>query len=109
VKWLYYAEKMNKVMMPQSKKSCPVTDVAQLLSDRWTIVLVHNLLKGGVFRFCELERALTGISTRTLTLKLKHLEDHGIISKSDEGYTITSLGKQLQPVMQAMEQFGKKL
>lgn len=96
-------------MVPQSKKSCPVTDVAQLLSDPWTMLIVHNVLRDGTFRFCELERALAGISTRTLTLKLKHLEDHGIISKSDEGYTITSLGKQLRPVIQAMEQFGKKL
>ena len=100
---------MSKAPITQSKKVCPVTDVAQLLSDSWTMLIVHNILKGNTFRFCELERALTGISTRTLTLKLKHLEEHGIISKSDEGYTITSLGKQLKPVIQAMEQFGKKL
>lgn len=91
------------------KKSCPVTDVAQLLSDSWTMLLVHNLIKGTTLRFCELERALNGISTRTLTLKLKHLEDHGIILKSDEGYQITRLGNQLKPVLHAMEQFGKKL
>lgn len=95
-----------KTLLPSS---CPVTDVAQLLSDPWTILIVHNVLRGTTLRFCELERVLTGISTRTLTLKLKHLEDHGIVSKSDEGYTITSLGKQLKPVIQAMEQFGKKM
>lgn len=90
------------------KTMCPVTDVARLLSDPWTMLIVHHLVSGNTVRFCELERLLEGISTRTLTLKLKHLEDHGIISKSDEGYTITLLGKQLQPVIHAMEQFGKK-
>lgn len=94
---------------PHAKQNtCPVTSVAALLSDPWTILLVHTMVKGGMFRFCELERLLAGISTRTLTLKLKHLEDHAIITKSDEGYTITRLGKQLQPIIHAMEQFGKK-
>ncbi len=60
-------------------------------------------------RFCELERALAGISTRTLTLKLKKLEEQGIVLKTDEGYQVTVKGKKLYPIIEAMEKFGKKM
>lgn len=92
-----------------SKKTCPVTVVAELLSDTWTMLVVHNLIKGQQMRFCELERALAGISTRTLTLKLKKLEDKQLINKTNDGYRITKTGLKLQPVIRAMEQFGKSL
>ncbi len=92
-----------------NEKTCPVTVVAELLSDTWTMLVVHNLIKGELMRFCELERALAGISTRTLTLKLKKLEDKQLINKTDDGYRITKTGLKLRPVIQAMEQFGKSL
>jgi DNA-binding HxlR family transcriptional regulator len=60
-------------------------------------------------RFCELERALEGISTRTLTVKLKKLEDEKIVLKTDDGYLLTKTGLKLRPVLKAMEQFGKSL
>lgn len=90
-------------------KECPVSAVAEILSDTWTMLIVHNLLKAKTLRFCELERGLEGISTRTLTLKLKALEDDGLVLKSDEGYSMTSLGLKLKPVIKAMEQFGNQL
>lgn len=92
-----------------TKKDCPVTTVAGLLSDTWTMLIIHTLLSGAQMRFCELERALPGISTRTLTLKLKTLEGRSIVAKSDDGYRLTALGKTLRPVVRAMEQFGKQL
>ena len=86
--------------------ACPVASVAALLSDAWTMRIIHTLL-AGPSRFCELERSLAGISTRTLTLKLKRLEDEGIVAKSDAGYAVTKRGKQLKKVIKAMETFGK--
>lgn len=90
-------------------KACPVTIVADLLSDTWTMLIIHTLLGSKYTRFCEFERALYGISTRTLTLKLKKLEDEGIIIKNDDGYSITKLGSKLSPIIKAMENFGKQL
>jgi len=60
--------------MKQATQPCPMTKTAQLLSDTWTMLIMHDLLSGSK-RFCELERSLEGISTRTLTLKLKKLEE----------------------------------
>ena len=59
-------------------------------------------------RFSELEHSLDGISTRTLTLKLKRLEEEGIATKSDLHYALTARGKQLKKVITAMESWGKK-
>ena len=58
----------------QSSITCPITKTAALLSDTWTMLVVHSLLEQGK-GFCDLERDLDGISTRTLTLKLKKLEE----------------------------------
>lgn len=90
-------------------QDCPVSTVAALLSDVWTMRIIHILLGEKVMRFCELERALPGISTRTLTLKLKTLEQRSLLIKTDEGYKLSPFGKTLRPVIAAMERFGKNL
>jgi DNA-binding HxlR family transcriptional regulator len=72
------------------------------------MLIAHSLLerpKG----FCDLERDLDGISTRTLTLKLKNLESERIIKKSKEGcYELTEKGKGLRMVESAMKRYGEK-
>lgn len=96
-----------KKAAPSKTHTCPVATVATLLSDVWTMRIIHNLL-GGTMRFCELERSLEGISTRTLTLKLKHLETEGVAEKTDAGYRLTKRGAGLRKVISAMERFGKE-
>lgn len=88
---------------------CPVAAVAGLLSDVWTMRIIHSVLGMKQVRFCELERGLPGISTRTLTLKLKTLEEKGIFEKTDGGYVATVLGKKLKPVIAAMKKFGEAI
>ncbi len=95
-------------MKKTDEKKCPITAIAELLSDTWTIRIIHSFLKQEKNRFCELEQQLDGISTRTLTLKLKYLEDKNIIQKIDQGYIITSRGKKLQPIIEEMEKFTQK-
>ena len=87
-------------------ESCPVAKTATLLSDMWTMLIIRDLLKGKM-RFGEIEDSLDGISSRTLTLKLKRLEDEGIIVKSDMHYVLTAQGKKLKKVIDAMESWGK--
>lgn len=88
--------------------TCPITKTATLLSDTWTMLIAHALLEEPK-RFCELERDLEGISTRTLTLKLQKLEAEKIIKKSKEGaYELTEKGKGLRMVESAMKRYGEK-
>ncbi len=87
---------------------CPVHKTAELLSDTWTMLVVRDLL-GGPKRFCELERSLEGISTRTLALKLKKLEAERLVRKSKDGsYAATARGKGLRTVESAMRRYGEK-
>ena len=88
--------------------TCPITKTAALLSDTWTMLVVHSLLEGEK-GFCEIERDLEGISTRTLTLKLKKLEDEKLVRKSKDGcYELTEKGKGLKMVESAMRRYGEK-
>lgn len=92
------------------KETCPVTEVALLLSDTWTMLIMHKLLSTRkLMRFCELEQSLKGISTRTLTAKLKILIEKKIILKEEHGYSLTKMGMQFKPVITAMQKIGKVL
>lgn len=86
--------------------NCPTTKAAILLSDVWTMLIIRDLLRSKM-RFCELENSLDGISTRTLSLKLKRLEEENILTKSDLYYLLTKKGKGLKKVLSAMEAWGK--
>lgn len=92
----------------KTSKTCPIQKTAILLSDKWTMLIVRDLLSGPK-RFCELEQSLKGISTRTLTLKLKKLDAEKIVKKTkDDGYATTDKGRGLQPIEKAMMLYGKR-
>ena len=88
--------------------NCPIAKTALLLSDTWTMLIIRDLLSNKM-RFSELENSLDGISSRTLALKLKRLEEEKIIGKIDFYYFLTKNGKKLKKVMNAMESWGKIL
>lgn len=95
-------------MKNPSKQSCPLTKVAELLSDTWTILIMRALTEGPK-RFCELEQWLGDISTRTLTLKLSKLRKQGMIKKQKDGYyVVTAKGSGLKIIERAMINYGKK-
>ena len=88
-------------------RTCPVAKIASLLSDPWTTLIIRDLI-GSPLRFCELERSLAGVSSRTLSLKLKRLTDEGVILKRDLRYSMTLKGKKLSRVITAMAECGKE-
>ena len=93
---------------PKSTTACPITKVAKLLSDTWTMLIMHYLLKEPR-HFCELERSLPGISTRTLTLKLRKLVALNMLKKTKDGlYTATRKGEGLKLVEKAMKSYQER-
>jgi DNA-binding HxlR family transcriptional regulator len=60
--------------------SCPVCATADIICGKWTILVIRDLAEGRS-RFCELERSLAGISPRTLSLRLRALEEQGIVER----------------------------
>lgn len=86
---------------------CPVGRTADLIGDTPSLLIVRDLLEGPK-RFCDMEKSL-GISTRTLTLKLKHLEDEGFVAHAHSTpYALTPKGKALKPVIDSLRRFGEK-
>jgi DNA-binding HxlR family transcriptional regulator len=95
------------------RTSCPVTATADILSGKWTILLIRDLADG-CCRFCELERSLDGISPRTLSLRLRALEEHGIVERKTFAevpprveYTLTEKGRALVPIIEDMRSYGR--
>ncbi len=94
-------------------KKCPVARVADILGDSCSLLILRDLLeKPG--RFCDLQDSLTGISTRTLTNKLKRLENEKLVQRKEYRnpshikYTLTKKGTALRKVIDAMRAYGKK-
>lgn len=94
--------------------NCPIALVADLLGDMWTILIVRDLVSGPK-RFNALLTSLSGISTRTLSNKLKKLETSVIIDKKTYHekpphveYTLTEKGRELNAVLKAMKRYGEK-
>jgi DNA-binding HxlR family transcriptional regulator len=92
---------------------CPVTATADILAGKWTILLVRDLADGRS-RFCELERSLEGISPRTLSLRLRALEEHGVIERRTfpevpprVEYSLTEKGRALVPIIEDMRTYGR--
>lgn len=90
-------------------ETCPVAKAAAVVGDAYTLLIVRDLLSGPQ-RFCELEMSIEGISTRTLSAKLKKLETDGIIrhAAARSAYSLTPKGRALAGVTEALRKFGKR-
>lgn len=94
--------------------SCGVCATADILCSKWTAIVIRDLAAGDS-RFCELERSLHGISPRTLSLRLKELEDNGIVERIAHNevpprveYALTEKGRALIPIIDAMRNYGEE-
>jgi DNA-binding HxlR family transcriptional regulator len=93
---------------------CPVCATADLVCAKWTILVIRDLA-GGCSRFCELERSLAGISPRTLSLRLRALEEEGIVDRRTYPevpprveYELTQKGRALLPLIDDMRAYGRE-
>ena len=59
---------------------CPVCRTSEIISGKWTLLIIRDLADSSL-RFCQLERSLEGISPRTLSLRLRGLEEQGIVER----------------------------
>src|SRR3954462_14730393 len=96
--------------MPNS--DCPVCRTADVVCGKWTLLVVRDLAEGRS-RFCELERSLAGISPRTLSLRLRALEEEGIVERQTfpevpprVEYALTEKGRDLLPIIEDMRAYG---
>src|SRR5436190_1312435 len=95
-------------------ETCPVCRTAEIVCGKWTLLLVRELSEGRS-RFCELERSLVGISPRTLSLRLRALEEEGIVERATfpavpprVEYALTDKGMALIPIIEDMRTYGER-
>jgi DNA-binding HxlR family transcriptional regulator len=97
-----------------SDPACPVCATADIICGKWTLLVIRDLADGRS-RFCELERSLAGISPRTLSLRLRALEDEGIVARHTfpevpprVEYSLTDKGQALLPLIEDMRRYGRE-
>lgn len=99
---------------PRQLDGCPVAQTAQIIGNRWTPLIVRDLANG-CQRFSELERSLGGISPKTLSERLKRMEEAGVVARHCFAevpprveYSLTDKGHALLPVIDSMRAFGNE-
>jgi DNA-binding HxlR family transcriptional regulator len=97
------------------QKSCPVARTLDLIGERWTVLILRDLLLKGPRRFQDFQESLAGVAPNTLSARLKEMEASGLITRrlySEHPprleYHLTDKGKSLGPVLRALREWGQK-
>ena len=101
-------------MKKKYDQACPVAKALEMIGDRWTLLIVRDLL-AGARRFQDFQTSLKGIAPAILSDRLKLMEEHGLVARrfySDHPpraeYTLTDKGKELGPVVGALAVWGSR-
>jgi DNA-binding HxlR family transcriptional regulator len=94
---------------------CPLARTLDIVGDRWSILILRDLVLDGPRKFSDLQEALSGISPNTLSSRLKTLEENGIVERRfyDQHppraeYVITSRGRELRPMLKNLREWGER-
>ncbi len=94
---------------------CPVKLAADIISGKWTTLIIRELL-AGTRRYSQLQYALLGISPKILASRLRMLKENQLVTRKvyptippKTEYTLTPLGRELEPVILSMAKFGQLL
>jgi DNA-binding HxlR family transcriptional regulator len=93
---------------------CPVAKTLEIVGDRWTLLIVRDLL-GGTRRFQDLQTGLPGLAPNILSDRLKLMEEHGLVGRrlySDHPpraeYALSAKGQELAVVIGALASWGSR-
>ena len=93
---------------------CPVATTVELIGSKWKLLIIRNLSERP-WQFNELKRSLDGISQKVLTDSMRSMEADGIVTRTAYEevpprveYSLSKLGQRLQPIIDAMLEFGLK-
>lgn len=99
--------------MPKYGQYCPIAKAAEILTERWTLLVLRELIMGGS-HFNDIRRGVPLISPSVLAQRLKTLEQQGIIecrrsaNRRSTEYRLTAAGTELEPVMQVFGTWGQR-
>lgn len=99
--------------MKKELPACPVETTLMLISDRWKVLIIRDLLSG-TKRFGELKKSVGNISQKVLTSNLRSMEADGLLTREvfpevppHVEYTLTETGYSLRPVIDSMRDWGE--
>ncbi len=99
------------LLMKSFGQFCPLAQASQLLCERWTLLVVRELIAGST-RFSELQKGVPLMSPTLLSARLKQLCDAGVITKSGARgktvYELTEAGRELTPIVQLLGAWGHR-
>ena len=100
-------------MEKQEFPACPVETTLTLISDKWKVLILRDLLPG-TKRFGELKKSLGHVSQKVLTSQLRQMEENGLLTRTvypevppRVEYSLTDLGYSLKPILDAMSTWGQ--
>ena len=98
--------------MEKELPACPVETTLMLISDRWKVLIIRDLLEG-TKRFGELKKSIGSVSQKVLTANLRSMEESGLINRKvypevppRVEYSLTGIGYSLKPILDAMVEWG---
>ncbi|MDO8365125.1 MAG: winged helix-turn-helix transcriptional regulator [Actinomycetota bacterium] len=86
---------------------CPISRAVEVLGERWSLLIVRDMLCGAT-RFNELARCNPRLSRTLLSKRLRQLEGAGIVERSGEQYLLTASGRELEPLVFGLGEWGAK-
>jgi DNA-binding HxlR family transcriptional regulator len=99
----------NKLVRGAATQCAAVDQLVALIGEKWTILVLGALTKQPTLRYNELQRAVSGISQRMLTLTMKKLEENGLVKRTvfptvppRVDYELTPLGRTLVKPIRAL-------
>ena len=102
----------QEAIEPVELPPCPVETTLTLISDKWKVLILRDLLTG-TKRFGELKKSIGHVSQKVLTAQLRQMEASGLLTRTVYAevpprveYTLTDLGYSLKPIMDAMRDWG---
>src|SRR2546421_3568128 len=102
--------------MRSYRQYCSVAKSLDLIGDRWTLLIVRELLLRGACRYTDLRDGLPGIATNLLADRLRDLEEKGIVGREDAPppvattlFRLTPRGEQLRPTLVELGRWGAPL
>ncbi len=94
-------------------QKCPVARTLDLIGERWTALILRDLLRHGPRRYQDFQESLAGIAPNTLSARLKDMEANGLVERKLYNerpprleYHLTEKGRSLGPVLRAMREWG---
>ncbi|MZQ74721.1 MAG: HxlR family transcriptional regulator [Peptoclostridium sp.] len=105
-------DRLHKVSC--SNYRCEIEVTLEILCGKWKALLIWNLSRNNVIRFNEFKRLIPDITQKMLSQQLRDLEQNGLVQKTiypqvppAVEYSLTELGKELVPILEAMDKWGK--